>query len=220
MGTGIQDGPRPGASTRQRQTRGLLPPEVMELLVPPVKVGAWSGGAGVLAGVGGAIARDTNPFASGVLSGVQWFALGTSYWFTRTVMMRALGGEEHMRPVDKTKASAVAGSAAGAVAGLMRGPPRILPAMVLWGLFGAGGQMAANRFEAREPRVKDDKDSQFWSKWSPLKKLTDEEYVDMMGEKILKVEADIALIDDRIAELRAAEQTAKDQGVQTANSPK
>lgn len=38
------------------------------------------GGAGVLAGVGGAIARDTNPFASGVLSGVQWFTLGTSYW--------------------------------------------------------------------------------------------------------------------------------------------
>lgn len=43
MGTGIQDEPQPGPSTRQRQRRGLLPPEVMELLVPPVKVGAWSG---------------------------------------------------------------------------------------------------------------------------------------------------------------------------------
>ncbi|KND89078.1 hypothetical protein TOPH_06280, partial [Tolypocladium ophioglossoides CBS 100239] len=220
MRTGVQDEPQPGSSTRQRQRRGLLPPEVMELLIPPVKVGAWTGGAGVLAGVGGAIARDTNPLASGVLSGVQWFTLGTSYWFTRTVAMRAWGGGEHMRPVDKTKASAIAGSAAGAVAGLMRGPPKILPAMALWGLVGAGGQVVANRLEAREPRVKDDKDSQFWSKWSPLKKLTDEEYVDMMGEKILKVEADIALIDDRIAELRVAEQTAKEREVQIANSPK
>lgn len=153
--------------------------------------------------------------------------------------MRALGGEEHLRPVDKTKASAIAGSATGAVAGLMRtlfsiriagevtdtdriigGPPKILPAMVLWGLFGAGGQMVANRVEAREPRVKDDKDSQFWSKWSPLKKLTDEEYLDMMGEKILKVEADIALIDDKITELRIAERTARVQEAQAANSSK
>ncbi|PNY27020.1 Uncharacterized protein TCAP_03050 [Tolypocladium capitatum] len=220
MGTGAQHEPQPGSSTRQSQRRGLLPLEVMDLLVPPVKVGAWSGGVGVLAGVGGAIARDTNPFASGVLSGVQWFTLGTSYWFARTVATRALGGPEHIRPVDKTKASAIAGSATGAVAGLMRGPPKILPAMVLWGLFGAGGQVVANRLEAREPRVKGDEDSQFWSKWSPLKKLTDEEYVDMIGEKILKMEADIALIDDRIAELRVSEQTAKDQEVQTSNSPK
>ena len=92
--------------------------------------------------------------------------------------------------------------------------------MVLWGLLGAGGQMVANHVAAREPRVKDDKDGQFWSKLSPLKKLTDDEYVDKMQDKILKVEVDIALIDDKIAELRIAEQAGKAQDVQAENSPK
>lgn len=74
--------------------------------------------------------------------------------------------------------------------------------MVLWGLVGAGGQLVADRVGAGAAKGGDAKAG--WS-WSPLRKLTDDEYVDMMGEKILKVEADIALIDERIAELRAAE---------------
>lgn len=36
------------------------------------------------------------------------------------------------------------------------------------------------------------------SKWSPMTVLSDEDYVKMMNEKILKVEAEIAMIDDRI----------------------
>lgn len=70
----------------------------------------------------------------------------------------------------------------------------------------------ANRLATRQPKIKDENESWFRSKWSPLKKLTDEEYVDMMSEKILRVEADIALIDDRIAELRAAEQDQARRG--------
>lgn len=38
----------------------------------------------------------------------------------RTVTIRAWGDEAQLRPVDKTMASAIAGSAAGAVAGLGR----------------------------------------------------------------------------------------------------
>ncbi|KYK61850.1 hypothetical protein DCS_02994 [Drechmeria coniospora] len=202
------DVPRAVSSSRQR--RGLLPPEVVELLLPPVKVGTWSGAAGILAGVGGAIARDTNPFASGVLSGVQWFTLGTSYWFARTVTIRALGGDEQLRPVDRVQASAVAGSATGAIAGLMRGPPKILPAMVLWGVFGAGGQLVANRINTRDSKPANERGSWLGGRWSPLKKMSDGEYVQMMEEKILKVEADIALIDDRIAELRAEQSKVED----------
>lgn len=61
--------------------------------------------------------------------------------------------------------------------------------------------MAVNRMSSRQPKVQDENAS--WiSRWSPLKKLTDEEYTDMMSEKMLRIDADIALIDDRIAELR------------------
>ena len=40
------------------------------------------------------------------------------------------------------------------------------------------------------------------SKWSPMSELSDEEYERMVGEKILAVEVDIAMIDDKIKKLR------------------
>jgi hypothetical protein len=36
------------------------------------------------------------------------------------------------------------------------------------------------------------------SKWSPMSVLTDEQYEEMLQEKLLKVEAEIAIIDERI----------------------
>ena len=39
------------------------------------------------------------------------------------------------------------------------------------------------------------------SKWIPLRSLTDEDYRGMLREKLLGIEAEIALIDDRIQEL-------------------
>ncbi|KAH6893467.1 hypothetical protein B0T10DRAFT_604672 [Thelonectria olida] len=185
--------------------RGLFAPEIVDLIVPPLKVGGWAGTAGVIAGVGGSIFKEANPIIWGAVSGFQWFTLGTSFWFTRTMAIKSWGGEERVTPLDRTKASAIAGSVAGAVGGLIRGPSNILPAVVCWTAFGAGGQMIANRLATREPKIRDENDSWFRSNWSPLRKLTDEEYIEMMSEKILRVEADIALIDDRIAELRVAE---------------
>lgn len=68
-------------------------------------------------------------------------------------------------------------------------------------LLGGGGQALVNLFHATDFSLKDRR-SIFESKWSPLKKLTDEEYVDMMDEKILRIDAEIALIEEKIAELR------------------
>uniref|UniRef100_A0A0D2Y2H4 Uncharacterized protein n=1 Tax=Fusarium oxysporum (strain Fo5176) TaxID=660025 RepID=A0A0D2Y2H4_FUSOF len=128
-------------SVRQRQSsRGLFSPEVVDLVVPPLKFGGY-------AGVGGSIFQEANPIVWGAFSGFQWFTLGTSFWL------------------------------------------------------GAGGQMIANRMATRKPKVHDENES-FWTRWSPLKKLTDQEYRDMMSEKMLRIDADIALIDDRIAELK------------------
>lgn len=39
------------------------------------------------------------------------------------------------------------------------------------------------------------------SKWIPLRTLSDQEYRGMLDEKLLSVEAEIALIDDKIQEL-------------------
>lgn len=48
-------------------------------------------------------------------------------------------------------------------------------------------------------------------RYSPLKQLSDEEYIHKIDEKILRVDADIALIDERIARLKEQEQQAPSQ---------
>lgn len=82
---------------RQKQSsRGLFSPEVVDLVLPPLKFGGYSGmllwyvlaqpnwrqvgTAGVLAGVGGSIFKEANPIIWGAVSGFQWFTLGTSFW--------------------------------------------------------------------------------------------------------------------------------------------
>lgn len=42
------------------------------------------------------------------------------------------------------------------------------------------------------------------SKWSPMSVLTDEQYEEMLQERLLKVEAEIAIIDERIEGVKKA----------------
>lgn len=64
--------------------------------------------------------------------------------------------------------------------------------------------MLVNRSKAAKMKPKAEGPG-FWSRINPLRQLTDDEYLEMMREKILKLDVEIALIDDRIAELRALE---------------
>lgn len=70
--------------------------------------------------------------------------------------------------------------------------------------------MLINRYEGNQLKPKTESGPGFWSRFNPLKKLTDEEYMDMMREKKLKLDVDISLIDDRIAELRRMEHRARE----------
>ena len=48
-------------------------------------------------------------------------------------------------------------------------------------------------------------DSIFTSRYSPIKKLSDAEYADVMKDKLIQIEAEIAITDDEIAKLKAEE---------------
>ncbi|KAI8298183.1 hypothetical protein K4K61_011915 [Colletotrichum sp. SAR11_59] len=150
---------------RQRQRRGLLPPELVDLMGPPLKVGALT--------------------------------------VSRSVALNYLGREGQLSDSSKVKASAVAGGTAGMVGGLIRGPKNIIPGIIVFSIVGGAGQAIVNRTQQVSPDAKEKK-SFFESSWSPLKKLSDDEYRDMLDEKMLKIDAEIALIDDKIADLRAA----------------
>lgn len=89
---------------------------------------------------------------------------------------------------------------------LLRGPRSILPGAIVFSLLGAGGQFASNSWSGPEssPRKQS---SWFTSKWSPMTKLSDEEYKTMLEEKILRVEADLAILEENKAALIAEEES-------------
>jgi predicted house-cleaning noncanonical NTP pyrophosphatase (MazG superfamily) len=81
----------------------------------------------------------------------------------------------------------------------------------MFALFGAAGQALYNSADSRNSEQaaapeKDLKNSWLNSKWSPMKVLSDEEYENMLREKLLRVNAEIALVDESIEALRIQEQ--------------
>ncbi|KAJ4304271.1 hypothetical protein N0V88_001884 [Collariella sp. IMI 366227] len=136
----------------------------MEILFPSLKVGAIAGTCGLLVGAAGGIVRSAPTWMFSILSGGQWFTLGTSFY------------------------------------------------AVMFSLFGAGGQAIANWRAAKAANAPPSTGQGFWSRWSPIKALTDEDYVNLLEDKLLRVEADIAIVDEHIKELReSASQPKKAQ---------
>jgi hypothetical protein len=91
----------------------------------------------------------------------------------------------------------------------------MIPAVIMFSVFGYAGQSIYNVLDARNTQEqkeklqnpnKDEKENLLHriakSRWSPMKVLSDEEYENMLQEKLLRIEADIALIDENIEKLK------------------
>jgi len=96
----------------------------------------------------------------------------------------------------------------------------------MFAIFGATGQALYNMADARKSELaesgeKDVKHSFLNSKWSPMKVLSDSEYENMLREKLLRVNAQIALVDENIEALRVQEQEmAGSKALNQAKEPK
>ncbi|GAB1320368.1 hypothetical protein MFIFM68171_10578 [Madurella fahalii] len=194
------------APSRQQQP---LPPELIEIVIPSLKVGAVAGACGLFAGAAAGIVRSAPTVFFSVITGGQWFTLATSYYGARQVALNHFGGEEVAAPTDKVKASTVAGGVAGTFGGLLRGPRNVLPGALMFSLFGAGGQAIANWRAAKAAKAPPTPSKGFWARWSPFTRLSDPDYEKILEERLLRVEVDIAMIDDHIKELREAEKQIK-----------
>ncbi|KAF2011440.1 hypothetical protein BU24DRAFT_281217 [Aaosphaeria arxii CBS 175.79] len=198
-----------------------------------VQIGGAASIPGFVIGAFTGTLRTSTPILFSLVSGIQWFALGTTFWAVRTSVLNHVGLQNWWNstrgaPIlprtdlspshsDRLRASTISGGVTGAVLGaLFRGPRNIIPGTIMFTLFGFGGQHAYDFLDQKntEQVQKDDvteegaKEKGTWlqraakSKWSPMKVLSDEEYLEMMNEKVLSVEAEIALLDDKIEELR------------------
>jgi hypothetical protein len=175
--------------------------------------------------------RTQIPVVFAIVSGVQCFTIGTTFWATRTAILNQTGlinwwnstrgtpllPRDDLNPSssDKVRASTIAGAFTGSSLGLLfRGPRNVIPGTIMFTLFGWSGQHGYNFLDKRNSQelrekahlraIGEDKPKDSFltkiakSKWSPMSVLTDEQYEEMLQEKLLKVEAEIAIIDERI----------------------
>jgi hypothetical protein len=137
--------------------------------------------------------------------------------------------ERYTNPQDMISASSFAGGIAGGAGGILRmffilltasgyltnnflgGRRNIIPGIIMFTLFGAAGQALYNTADSRHSTYASQrlnassKNTWLDSKWSPVSVLSDDEYESMLREKLLRVNAEIALIDDSIADLKIQE---------------
>lgn len=213
--------------------------------VPGTAVGALSG-----------TLRTQTPILFAIASGIQCFALGSTFWTARTAILnpdglsnwwRATRGlplesRNDLKPTrsEKVRASTIAGAFTGLSLGLLfRGPRNAVPGTFMFGLFGYVGQKGYNvldkknteeleedaRLAARGEKKKNFLDRVADMKWSPMEALTDDRYEELLQEKLLKLEVEIALVDDRIESFRQkardiAEAEAQNQAQEQAQRPK
>lgn len=88
----------------------------------------------------------------------------------------------------------------------------------MFSLFGAGGQGIANWRAARAANTPPSSGKGFWEKYSPFTRLSDQDYEKILEERLLRVEVEIALIDDHIKELRESEKQTKDEATGSEKS--
>lgn len=201
--------PTPGTLTRATgpgQSHSEPPDEAGDVLAKSIRVGAGAGVCGMLFGATSSIIRGVKtPVLFSLVSGLQWFSISSIFYGTREIAMAIYGPEHNVTPAQKVGASAIAGAVSVVPFGLLlRGPRSVIPGSVLFSLLGAGGQSALNRWPGSETSAKKS-NGWFTSKWSPMTKLSDEEYKVMLEEKILRVEADLAILDESKAALLAGD---------------
>ena len=86
---------------------------------------------------------------------------------------------------------------------------RLIPGAVIFSLLGYLGQLSYNAVDSWQMQHADTPSKPFLqrmaeSKWIPLRSLSDEDYRGMLSEKLLSVEAEIAIIDEKIDHLQQA----------------
>ncbi|PGH10505.1 hypothetical protein AJ79_05433 [Helicocarpus griseus UAMH5409] len=177
--------------------------------MPALKVGAWSGASGLIFGGITGVLRSPNPVIHSIAAGAHWAAFGTSTWWLRSNILRVQFDNKPTRGQQAFASTISSGLSGGAISYSIH--RRFIPGAVIFGLVGFLGQKSYDVVEAwQSSRDKTAPKKPLGqrlleSKWMLLKQLSDEDYIAMLNEKLLVVNAEIAVIDDKIAALRRLE---------------
>jgi hypothetical protein len=86
---------------------------------------------------------------------------------------------------------------------------RLIPGVIVFSSLGFLGQASWNRLEKWQEANIDRPSKPFLqrladSKWIPLRSLSDDDFRNLLNEKLLNIETDIAMIDEKIKQLLQA----------------
>ncbi|KAK3951694.1 hypothetical protein QBC32DRAFT_343340 [Pseudoneurospora amorphoporcata] len=172
------------------------------ILGPALQLGAGVGTLGLLTGAAAGIIRSAPVGLYAATTGIQWFVLSSSFWGSRQFALNSLAEyTDASSSRNNLIATSTAGAFSGATAGLLRGPRNVIPGAIVFSLLGLGGATLQNKLKSREQ-------SESWfrkvidGKWSPITRITNEDWERILEEKLLRVETEIAVLDDSIEELR------------------
>ena len=121
------------------------------------------------------------------------------------------------------KASTASGGITGAAMALLtRGRSNVIPGALMFSLFGFLGQIGYNKYNERRD-VDEPPKPGFWKRmseksWSPVTVMTNDEYTEMLKEKMLKIDVEISILEDRIQALREQQKEGSDTPSETALS--
>ncbi|KAJ5098115.1 hypothetical protein N7532_005116 [Penicillium argentinense] len=183
---------------------------VVGSLVPAIKVGAVSGVAGLIYGGAAGVIKSPHPAIHSLSCGIHWFACGSTFWWMRSNIIKH-HYHDQASPQERAYVSTLcSGLSGGVVTRLMGG--RLVPGLVIFSILGFGGQSVFNKVDAWQMGRAQTLSKPFAqrmaeSKWIPFRHLSDEEYRNMLNEKLLSVEAEIALLDEKIEELESIRPT-------------
>ncbi|KAK5133307.1 hypothetical protein LTR08_007832 [Meristemomyces frigidus] len=183
------------------------------------------GCAGFLFGGTSGILKATTPLLFATASGIQTAALGTTFWTCRGTFLQLRSSPNTRTPRDYTLASTFAGGLSGGLVALItRGRRNMLPATLMWSLFGFAGQVTSNSIMAAPKKVQEGPEVGFWQRmaeksWSPMTFITNEEYAVMLRETLLKVDVEIAVLDDKLDAVRKLQAEEAAAAVESKSEP-
>jgi len=177
----------------------------------------FGGGTAALAGTFSAFyatVKGRSAVLWAVAAGGQGFVLGSTFWLSRTVLRNNAAEHHGISPREELMYSSLAGSFAGMTGGALRGRGNIIPGAIVFGLMGLGGQASYVAFERRAESPTESRpllDRLSDSTWWPLKSISDADYERELTEKVIGLEADIAMIDEKVAALKQDSSSSKDK---------
>ncbi|KAK2627205.1 hypothetical protein QTJ16_003171 [Diplocarpon rosae] len=220
----MTDSQKSGANVEPPQRRNDLPPKLLEIIVPALEVAGVSGMSGFVVGGFAGVVCSSAPFLFALVTGIQWSVLGATFRASRGTVLQAWG-KEQLNSKEKILASTIAGGISGTAGGLLRGRKNVIPGAIMFALLGATGQAVYNMADARKSELselpeKDLKYSWLNSRWSPMKVLSDAEYETILQDKLLRVNAQIALVDENIEALRVQQREVASKELKESKSSK